>query len=153
MKLDDLVYEVIESQPRAYDFFAKTSRWDVAFALTEEEIDAQRYQPIYNVLYPLPQQFQMPTDVRRRLNNMTVVRVDDDETGLALTGCGMDFTWEICETYMRLGYYPPVALCRLPEMADRGCSKLDRAIVAACMRSVDAVVKRHRRTYEHLQRI
>ncbi len=36
---------------------------------------------------------------------------------LALTGGGMDLSWEICEAYMRLGYLPPTHFARLPRYA------------------------------------
>lgn len=35
---------------------------------------------------------------------------DSGEIGLALTGGGMDLSWEIAEAYIRLGYRPPVSL-------------------------------------------
>lgn len=61
----------------------------------------------------------------------------DDEMGLALTGGGMDLRWEICEAYTRLGLLPPVDMCELPGMADRGESEGDRYIIAACKRSCE----------------
>lgn len=43
----------------------------------------------------------------------------DGEPFLALTGGGMDLSWEICQAYVNLGYLPPVAFCSdLPNMGD-----------------------------------
>jgi hypothetical protein len=153
MKLEKLLFDVVDEQPRRYDFYGRVREWEVPLSLTDDELQAGRYEPIYNVLYPLPEQFAVPRDFRDRLNNMTIVRVENEEYGLALTGCGMDFTWEICESYMRLGYYPPASMCRLPQMAGRGSSKLDKTIIAACLASVDAATTRLRFTREHLRRM
>lgn len=55
---------------------------------------------------------------------------DSGEIGLALTGGGMDLSWEIAEAYIRLGYRPPVSL-DLPGMSGRGESEHDQDIVQA----------------------
>lgn len=58
------------------------------------------------------------------------------ETGLALTGGGMDLTWEICEAFMLLGRLPPMHFAsRLPQICGRGTSERDRWIAAGCIRS------------------
>jgi hypothetical protein len=63
-----------------------------------------------------------------------------DMVALALTGGGMDFSWEICEGFMRMGYLPPLAFCDLPEMG-RGASAVDKWIVAGCLRSCSVASK------------
>lgn len=61
----------------------------------------------------------------------------DDGLALALTGGGMDLTWELCEAYMIAGQLPPATLAaRLPHMGGRGVSESDRAIIAACHESL-----------------
>jgi hypothetical protein len=57
------------------------------------------------------------------------------EWGLALTGGGMDLSWEICEAFTLLGYLPPFHFCNLPQMSGRGESARDRRIIAACRES------------------
>lgn len=57
-----------------------------------------------------------------------------EDAGLALTGGGMDLSWEIAEAHLRLGYRPPQWL-RLPEMGGRGRSEADQAIVRAVVRT------------------
>lgn len=48
---------------------------------------------------------------------LCVVEHDDGRTELALTGGGMDLSWEICAAYVRLGYAPPIHFASLPNMA------------------------------------
>lgn len=63
---------------------------------------------------------------------------DEDAYSLALTGGGMDLSWEICEAFMRLGFLPPVHFADgLPGMAGKGRSETDRWIIAGCRRSLE----------------
>jgi hypothetical protein len=68
---------------------------------------------------------------------LCVVEVDS-VMGLALTGAGMDFTWEIVEAYTTLGYLPPSYFWDLPRMGNRGTSERDRYLIATVTKSVDA---------------
>lgn len=61
---------------------------------------------------------------------------------LALTGGGMDFSWEICEAYMRLGFIPPTEFADLPRMSGRGDSERDQKIIEACQRSFNTQKER-----------
>lgn len=72
---------------------------------------------------------------------------DDERYSLALTGGGMDLTWEIAEAFTRLGYLPPLAYCDLPGMCGRGnlsnagtydapVSERDQYIIDACRRAI-----------------
>lgn len=72
---------------------------------------------------------------------LCVVEFRDGETALALTGGGMDLSWEICEAFALLGYAPPLAFCNLPAMAGYTLTPQRRRIIAACRRSV-AIAKR-----------
>ena len=72
--------------------------------------------PMMNFFYPLPSGAHDPA----ALAYLPVCLVTlNDEPGLALTGGGMDLSWEICEAYMRLGYLPPVHFADLPHMAGK----------------------------------
>lgn len=73
----------------------------------------------------------------------------DGERGLALTGGGMDLSWEIAEAYVRLGYYPPTWL-DLPAMSGRGTSAKDRAIATALATHYRADVRRLERRIAEL---
>ena len=59
---------------------------------------------------------------------------ESDAWGLALTGGGMDLSWEIAEAYALVGFMPPAAI-ELPAMCGRGTSKRDRAIIATMRES------------------
>jgi len=48
---------------------------------------------------------------------LCIVAVDGENYGLALTGGGMDLSWEIAGAFIALGYYPPAHIDRLPRMA------------------------------------
>lgn len=86
--------------------------------------------PMMNGYWPLPGERELDAeDAARALVDLPLCVVKVGEVyGLALTGGGMDLSWEIAEAYLRVGYRVPAAI-ELPGMADRGCSKRDRAIV------------------------
>lgn len=94
--------------------------------------------PMMNYIYPLPDHFEVPEDIRDRLCCCTVVEINDQHY-LALTGGGMDLSWEIVETYIRLGLLPPVHFCELPAMTGRGTNENDRTIIDACVRSYKTI--------------
>lgn len=62
----------------------------------------------------------------------------DDTYGLALTGGGMDLSWEICDGYVRLGKCPPVHFADLPVMADRWSARHER-VTEGMRRSLEFV--------------
>lgn len=78
--------------------------------------------PMMNYFYPLPScdddrhsasEAELLADLP-----LCLVEFKDDGWALALTGGGMDLSWEICEAFMRLGYLPPLKYCAdLPDMA------------------------------------
>lgn len=74
--------------------------------------------PMMNFRYPIGANFD--ADSARTIADLPLclVQFDGDEVYLALTGGGMDMSWEICEGYIRLGYLPPTHF-RLPRMADK----------------------------------
>lgn len=95
--------------------------------------------PMMNYAYPLPDfpealNVEALADLPLCLVNIAGSRF------LALTGGGMDLSWEICEAFMRLGFSPPAHFARdLPAMAfgDDGGSDRRREIVAACVHSLE----------------
>jgi hypothetical protein len=64
---------------------------------------------------------------------LTLVTIDGEHC-LALTGGGMDLSWEICEAYILLGQLPP-AHFKLPAMAGLEKDARNLRIVAGCRRS------------------
>lgn len=68
---------------------------------------------------------------------LCVVEFQDGQTGLALTGGGMDLSWEICGAFVALGYLPPLHYCDLPEMAGMKWNERNERIVKACKESAE----------------
>jgi len=68
---------------------------------------------------------------------LCVVEFADGERGFALTGGGMDLSWEICDAYISCGYLPPFASCDLPDMSGKGREPRTQLILAACQRSAE----------------
>lgn len=56
----------------------------------------------------------------------------DGTYGLALTGGGMDLSWEIAEAFIAIDYWPPLFV-DLPRMAGRGTSEADQRIIRTIM--------------------
>lgn len=78
-----------------------------------------------------------------RLRDLPLCLVErDGDYGLALTGGGMDLTWEIVAAYVALGYLPPVSFSRLPGMAGMPNGASDRLVIAAVSRSLSAMIDR-----------
>jgi hypothetical protein len=106
----------------------------------ETEI-AEDLGPMMNYYYPL-ESAPGEEGIRQLVDlPLCVVTIDGDRHALALTGGGMDLSWEICEAFMRLGMLPPLHFAGLPGMAGRGSSERDTAIVRACVASADAALE------------
>lgn len=104
--------------------------------------------PMMSYYYPLD--VDDNAEAARLLVDTPLVVVEvGDQTGLALSGGGMDLTWEICEAFLALGFYPPVHFCDLPGMAKED-SPENRMIVAACRESVRIKQRWLARTLERL---
>jgi hypothetical protein len=83
---------------------------------------------------------------------LCVVKVGD-QTALALTGGGMDLSWEICEVFMLLGFLPPLHFADLPGMSGRGTSARDKRIVAACLKTCEVSANWARSTADRIKRM
>lgn len=108
--------------------------FDLDLDLFDGREDPDEWSPVMNYVYPLPLR-DVPDDWTNLVINTTIVLIAG-EPHLALTGGGMDFSWEIVESYLRLGFFPPAHFCDLPPMAGRGTSENDRAIIRACRESL-----------------
>lgn len=98
----------------------------------EDQNGEDRWYPGMNFAYPLPDGVRSTDQWHRAMSNTTVVEIEG-EPYLALTGGGMDFSWEICEAYLNCGYWPPAHFAgRLPKMSGRGKSEHDQMIINAC---------------------
>ncbi len=116
--------------------------------------------PMMNYYYPLPYYEGDPEEDQLTLyqSSANVVLVsmmgvdeDDDTYALALSGGGMDLSFDICHAYILLGYAPPTQFCDLPDFAGQNNRREPFAsIIKACLRSVEAVVQRAERAKEKL---
>lgn len=108
--------------------------------------------PAMNYFYGLP---RTPKDIEEAAKSIShlpvcLVEMKDCEFGLALTGGGMDLSWEICESYIRLGYLPPFHFVP-PSMVGRGESRDDHKIIAACTRTARIVARQARYQVQSLR--
>lgn len=148
-------YDWSEGYPDAWDFYERDECYQCGKVSDEtgscrtegcpnedDRLDSCE-GPMMNYFYALPEQpdIEEATLALVRLP-LCIVSFDgpswhiEDDWALALTGGGMDLSWEICEAFMRLGYLPPVHFGRLPGMVGRGTSRRDRWIIAGCRRAL-----------------
>lgn len=105
--------------------------------------ELSQYEPVMNYAYPLPIPGYWDDSLEELQNKiegicLTIVRLDGAPY-LALTGGGMNLSWEICEAYILLGFLPPYHFCDLPKMCGRGKSERDKAILFACKSTCDLI--------------
>lgn len=95
-------------------------------------LDARGDDPIMNYYYPLPAFNSEPEQAQEKLAGLCLTLVhmtnceheaDGEGYALALTGGGMDLSWDICEAYLRLGYAPPLHFAHLPNFAGQNNGK------------------------------
>lgn len=105
----------------------------------DADIDTYDDGPMMNYAYPIGElsDDDLANLIDLPLTYITWRREFESDHELALSGGGMDLSWEICEAYIRLGYLPPHHFAALPAMAGRGSSARDKAIIAACRASVE----------------
>lgn len=156
----DIVYPDVENWTRAQcidywqnirGFLPKDvgKEWDLE-TLREHarelmENDADAFSPVMNYAYPLPD-LQMSAEHAQSLllsfPLVVVLMENGQRTVLALSGGGMDFSWDICEAYMVLGYLPPVHFCPPPRIAGKGLSPRTRWVLRGCRASLNVLRQR-----------
>lgn len=138
-------WEVI--QPFVYDDFSEESQGKNEEKTGYYDFDTMELNnaPMMNYLYPLKvtgHSFGM--EDAKKLNGLNLCLVyflDEEESdayALALTGGGMDLSWDICQGYIRLGFYPPVHF-RLPNFAGMRKTKGREAVIDACVKGREIV--------------
>ena len=148
-----LWYSAIDSKPEYYDYSENIfgEDWEIPFELTDEEMEAEEFTPMMNYRYPLPDFHHKigkmsEEEIKRALDdagNITLIFDDkNEEYYLALTGAGMDFSWDIVQAYINLGYYPPTHFCDLPKMAGMELTPKREKSLQACRNSL--IGMRHR---------
>ena len=78
------------------------------------------------------------------------VRVGDDY-GLAVTSNGDVTTWDICEAFLRAGYYPPTHFARKLPLRDGQLSPKQQWIVAGCQIAIQKHMNLLREGIKHLR--
>ncbi len=126
----------------------------------EGTLERPECAPMMNYGYPLPYYEGDPEEEQLTLyqSSANVVLVEligvaDDDAAyvLALSGGGMDLSFDICHAYILLGYAPPLQFCDLPDFAGQDNSQEPFAsIIKACLQSVESVVQRAERRKEKL---
>ena len=111
--------------------------WDLD---DESDCDGWLYTdgPMMNYAYPIEvQRIGDPSDAALAIAHLPLCVVEIPAgTHLALTGGGMDLSWQICEAYMCLGYLPPTYFSRLPAMAGKPLNARNRWIIGGMRRSL-----------------
>ena len=117
-------------------------------------------EPMMNYYYELPYYEGDPEEDQLTLYqssaNVVLVRmlnIEEDENSfvLALSGGGMDLSWDICHAYILLGYAPPLHFCDLPDFGQDNSQEPYNLILKACLQSAKFVAERATRKIEQLQ--
>lgn len=99
--------------------------------------------PMMNYWYPLDEHergyfgggFNAETAAAKVTGSLCVVEVGG-EYGLALTGGGMDMSWDICEAFVALEMLPPTHFADLPRMAGHHDTDTHRLVLHAMERAL-----------------
>lgn len=116
--------------------------------------------PMMSYYCPLPDYHQGRAGYRQddavRIAHLPLVIVTfngGDSYALALTGGGMDLSWQICEAFMRLGHLPPAHYADLPAMAGQPSGAVDLWIMEGCERTFEVMAARAERGAEKVRRL
>lgn len=113
---------------------------DAVRELFDDEPD--RFEPMINYYYPLPDYDERRSgrDALALDQNvpLTLVRIGD-EYALALTGGGMDLSWQICEAYMIVGYLPPLHFANLPHYSGLTLDGKTKWVIDGCVRAAEVL--------------
>ena len=116
--------------------------------------------PMMNYYYELPYYEGDPEEDQLTLYqssaNVVLVRMPNikdngDSYALALSGGGMDLSWDICHAYILLGYAPPLHFCNLPDLGQDNRQEPYQLILKACLQSAKSVAYRANRQIKQLQ--
>lgn len=135
----------------------------------DEHFDSYDDGPMMAYFYPLPDFGRFRAEDAAKLEGLPLCLVqftaggwddynspDDSlpEWALALTGGGMDLSWEIAEAHMRLGYLPPLFTSRLPRFAGKDYgSPRNQWIIAGCKRTAETTAATAQRVVEDLNNL
>ncbi len=120
---------------------------DALFDLTNGRDFPAAEGPVWPSYYPCP--FDDPHAAAVALKGIALAPVQvDGESGVALTGGGMNMNWDIAAAFVALGFLPPAEIAAtLPVQGDRGRSAGDQLITESCLASLEHA--RSRRAGDH----
>lgn len=133
--------------------------WTCPVCDTEHDTESYDDGPMMSYYYPLPDG-DVSSEDALKLAHLPLCLVnfhgsdneDRPEWALALTGGGMDLSWQIAEAHMQLGYMPPAFVCNLPRMAGMDLdSPVNAWIVAGCKRTGEALMLQGQRIISRLE--
>lgn len=138
--------------PKTYHYHLEPWDWDTdepsqeswAIALRGLSVERKKqWWPCTKTLYPLGygSRDEIPdgAEAIQLLDHTTIIEQCDDFY-LALTSSGKDMRWEICNSYVRLGFLPPAYFAAgFYPVEGRGESTQDKLVLAACRRSLVVV--------------
>lgn len=145
--IDKLWGGTADEKPESYDYYHKSygEDWDIPFSQTEEEMENEEFAPMMNYFYPIPgfdDKKLGDDEIKGALSDagsVTLIeKLDSGDKGLALTGGGMDLSWDICAGYINLGFLPPAHLCRnLPRFGGATLTEGNKRVIEGCRRSLN----------------
>lgn len=117
------------------------------------------FQPIMNYLWPCEPRYGMAdedaaTAIDQHAGATVLVTINSDQhnglQGIALTGGGMDMSWDICAAYLCCGCIPPVRLLSgVPHFAGQKNSELTRAVLECMDLAADWLESKAKRIREY----
>ena len=172
-RISDLWVDGAYQKPERYNLTGPETKrgdeWDIPFTTTEEEEQNEAFLPMMDFFYPLPdfedqknyrgfEEYEVKDAVDEAGNITLIKKLKESPAsayGLALTGAGMDFSWDICRGYINLGYLPPIHFCDdIPDFAGMDYEDpRNKIVIAACRRSFDMVKQNADRAIGHLDRL
>ncbi len=152
----DRLVEVAHEKADDYSTWRCTDPLCGDFGVEIDPFDGGAEGPMMSYGYPLPDGISLDESDADKLRDLPlcIVRRDDGENyELALTGGGMNLSWEICHAFVLLDYLPPAHFAELPAMCGRAdlsntgnygspISDRDALIIAACRRTAEVLRER-----------
>lgn len=109
-------------------------RWAIVNAFTDQDDLGWESSdgPMMNFLYPVAEEDESTArDWAYAIRDLPLCVVEvDGRHGLALTGGGMNLSWEIARAFVAIGYRPPVDVVSLPRMVDHTDERHRPALLA-----------------------
>jgi len=164
VKVEDLYFGCEDFTPRDFDWskgYAET--WEIIQPYdyedfegieedAEEKLGYYDYDnmqdsntPMMSYFYPLPFHEDFDQEDARAIKDICLCLVyfnDSEEYALALTGGGMDLSWQIAEAHIRLGYLPPRHFVNLPKFGGSTKDARKTVIINAFLRVLESTKNR-----------